>query len=265
MPEFTKHLPGTFSWPELATSDQQGAIAFYRALFGWDVTDIPMGPDGTYTIFKVRGLDVSAGCSLRDDEKKMGVPPHWNSYITVASADDAAKRAAELGGTVLAPPFDVFDVGRMAVLQDPTGAVFMAWEAKNNIGARLLSEPGALCWTELTTSDTDAAEKFYTAFFGWTPKHSVPGSPMPYTEFTVKGANGPSIGMMAKPPHLPPHVPSFWLPYFLVENVDASVEKAKSLGGQVHFGPQDIPNAGRFAVLADPQGAAFSVFTPQAR
>src|SRR6185295_1405071 len=108
------------------------------------------------------------------------------------------------------------DAGRMSVLKDPTGAVFQLWQAANSIGAKTLGETGALCWTELTTSDTAAAEKFYTALLGWKPKHSSPGSPMPYTEFTVAGAAGPSIGMMAKPPHLPPDMPSFWLPYFMV-------------------------------------------------
>jgi predicted enzyme related to lactoylglutathione lyase len=262
MPEFTQHLPGTFSWPELATTDQQAAVAFYRALFGWDVEDQPIGPGGLYSLLKLRGLDVGAVYTMRPDELRMGAPPHWNAYITVANADEAASRAQELGATVLAGPFDVMDAGRMAVLQDPTGAVFQVWQAGRSIGARLLAEPGALCWTELTTSDTDAAERFYTAMFGWTPKHAAPGSPT-YTEFTVEGASGPSIGMMAKPPHLPPEVPSFWLPYFQVSDVDAIAAKAKALGGQIHYGPQDIPDAGRFVVVGDPQGAAFSAFAPK--
>jgi predicted enzyme related to lactoylglutathione lyase len=150
------------------------------------------------------------------------------------------------------------DAGRMAVLQDPTGAVFQIWEPKKSIGARILSEPGALCWTELTTSDTKAAESFYTRLFGWSPKHSSPGAPMEYTEFSV--GSTPSIGMMPKPPQMPAHVPSFWMPYFQVSNVDVSASKSKELGGKVFLGPQDIPNAGRFAILTDPQGAVFAIF-----
>ena len=261
MPEFTKHLPGTFSWPELATTDQKSAVAFYCALFGWSSDDQPIGPDDKYTLFKLRGLEVGAGYTMRKDEQAMGLPPHWNSYITVENVDESAKKAAALGATVLAPPFDVMDAGRMAVIQDPTGAVFQIWQANRNIGAKILGEPSTLCWTELTTSDPAAAEKFYTALLGWTAKHATE-SPMQYTEFTVQGANGPSVGMMPKQPHMPPDMPSFWIPYFLVADVDACVTKAKSLGAQVHFGPQDIPGTGRFAVVADPQGAAFSVFTP---
>jgi uncharacterized protein len=222
------------------------------------VNDMPMGPDEFYSMFEMRGEPVAAAYTMRPEERQHGAPPHWNSYVTVPSADDATKRAQELGGNVFAPPFDVMDVGRMAVLQDPTGAVFQVWEPKRHIGARIVNEPGALCWTELTTSDTKAAETFYTQLFGWTPKHSAPSAGMEYTEFSVGGT--PSIGMMAKPPDMPAHIPSYWMPYFQVTGVDSSASKAKDLGGNVMVGPQDIPNAGRFAILVDPQGAMFAVF-----
>lgn len=261
MAEFTRHAPGTFSWVELSTFDQKGGVAFYRGLFGWGLNEQPMGPTETYSMFQLRGKDVAAAYTMRPEEKQMGVPPHWNLYVTVDNVDASAARAQELGATVLAPPFDVMDAGRMAVLQDPTGAVFQLWQAGDNIGAGILGEPGTLVWSELTTSDPAAADRFYVGLFGWTPKYSV-NSPTPYTEFTVKGAENPTIGMMQKPPHLPAEVPSFWLPYFMVEDVDASAARAQSLGGSIHFGPMDIPNTGRFAVVADPQGAAFAIYTP---
>ena len=264
MPQFTSHLPGTFSWPELATTDQKAAVDFYCKLFGWNVNDVPMGPTETYSMLQMNGHSVGAAYTMRPEERQHGAPPHWNAYVTVENADEATKRAHELGAAVVAGPFDVMDAGRMSVLQDPTGAMFQVWQAGKNIGAETLGEPGALCWTELTTSDTFTAERFYTALFGWKPKHSAPGSPMPYTELTVEGADRPSVGMMAKPPHMPPNVPSFWLPYFMVTDVDSSAEKAKSLGAEVHFGPMDIPDGGRFVVMADPQGAAFAMFRPKA-
>jgi uncharacterized protein len=256
--EFTSHVPGTFSWPELSTTDQKAGSAFYSALFGWEINDIPMGPAGSYTMFQIRGKEVAAAAAQQPDEKKMGVPSHWNNYVTVKNVDETTKLAQSLGATVLAPPFDVMDAGRMAVLQDPTGAVFQIWQAGRSIGAKILSEPGALCWTELTTTDTKKAEAFYTALFGWSAKVGGAGTPMEYTEFSVAGT--PSIGMMAKPPNMPANIPSYWMPYFQVADCDASTAKVKELGGKVMVGPQDIPGTGRFSVVSDPQGAVFAIF-----
>jgi uncharacterized protein len=256
--EYSSHVPGTFSWPELSTTDQKAGVEFYKSLFGWDVNEQPMGPGETYSIFTLRGKDVAAGYTMRPEERQSGAPPHWNLYVTVANVDESAKRAESLGAKVLAAPFDVMDAGRMAVLQDPTGAVFHLWQPGKNIGVKILNEPGALCWSELTTRDPKAAEAFYTSLFGWTPKHSAPSAVMDYTEFSIQGQ--PSVGMMAMPAHMPPHVPSYWMPYFQVEDCDAAVAKAKALGASVMVGPQDIPNTGRFAIVKDPQGAVMAVF-----
>jgi uncharacterized protein len=219
-----------------------------------------MGPGGVYTIFTMRGKDVGAGSGQQPQEKQMGIPAHWNLYITVNNAEEAAAKAASLGGAVLAPAFDVMDQGRMAVVQDPTGAVFQLWEPKAHIGVKIRNEPNTLCWSELTTRDTKAAEAFYTQMFGWTPRHSGPESPMQYTEFSVNGQ--PAVGMMAMPPNMPPQVPSYWMPYFQVTDLDASTAKAKSLGGNLMVGPQNIPDGARFVILQDPQKAMFALYQP---
>jgi hypothetical protein len=258
--DFESLPPGTFCWPELATTDQKGAVSYYRGLFGWDVNEQPIGPNEIYTMFQMRGRSVAAAYTMRAEERQHGVPPHWNSYVAVSSADEAVKRAQELGATVIAQPFDVMDAGRMALLQDPTGAMFAVWQAKRHIGTQIQSEPGALCWTELSTRDTKAAETFYTQLFGWTAKRSSNGG-MEYTEFSVQGR--PGIGMMPMPSMVPPQVPPFWLPYFQVTDVDATTAKSTQLGGKVTVPPTDIPSTGRFAVLNDPSGSAFAVFTPQ--
>ncbi len=258
MAEYSTHIPGTFSWAELATTDQKAGVAFYRALLGWDVKEMPIGPTEVYSMFTMRGKEVGAACTMQADERQLGIPPHWNLYVTVGNVDEAAKRATGLGAKLLAPPFDVMDAGRMAVLQDPTGAVFEIWQPGRSIGAKILNEPGALCWSELTTRDTKAAETFYTALFGWKAKHSAPEAVMEYTEFSVQ--DQPSIGMMAMPSHMPPSVPAFWMPYFQVADCDATAAKAKDLGAKVMVGPQDIPSTGRFAIVQDPQGAVFAVF-----
>ena len=259
MTEFSSHQPGTVSWAELATTDQQGGVAFYRALFDWEVAEQPIGPSEVYSMFQLRGQEVGAAYSMREDERKLGVPPHWNLYVTVGSVDESARRAQELGGTLLAPPFDVMDAGRMAVVKDPTGAIIQLWEAKRSIGAKILSEPGALCWSELTTRDPAGAKAFYAALFGWTAKESGADSPMPYTEFSNNGQ--PGMGMMKMPDHMPEHVPSYWMPYFQVLDCDAATAKATGLGASVMVPPTDISNTGRFSILSDPQGAMFAAFT----
>jgi hypothetical protein len=259
MSEFTSLPPGSFCWPELATTDQKSGVAFYRTLFGWDVDDQPMGPGETYSMFKMRGKEVAAGYTMRPEERQHGAPPHWNTYISVENADAAAQRAQALGGKVLAPPFDVMDAGRMAILQDPTGATFQVWQPKRHLGTRIQGEPGALCWTELATRDTRAAETFYTQLFGWRVKRGPDGG-MEYTEFSV--GETPSGGMMAMPSQVPSQVPAHWTPYFQVTDCDASAAKATSAGGKTIVPPTDIPKVGRFAMIQDPQGATFAIFKP---
>jgi predicted enzyme related to lactoylglutathione lyase len=252
--EFTSHTPGTFCWAELATVDQKAGVAFYRALFDWDVSEQPIGPTEVYSMFLMRGKEVGAAYNMRPEERQSGAPPHWNLYVAVANVDETVKHAESLGAKVFAPPFDVMDAGRMAVLQDPTGAVFQVWEPKKHVGAKMLNEPGALCWSELTTRDTKAAEAFYTKLFGWTAKPSSPSAGMEYTEFNNQGQ--PGVGMLP----MPADVPSYWMPYFQVTDCDGSTAKAKELGASLMVGPHDIPKTGRFAILSDPQRAMFAVF-----
>src|SRR6201986_4062246 len=167
MGERTQHSPGTFSWTDLNTTDQEGAKAFYSGLFGWEITDMPVGDASVYSMAAIDGNWVGAISPQPQQQRDAGVPPSWNSYITVDDADATAARAGELGANVHAPPFDVMDAGRMAVIQDPQGAFFMIWEPRKNIGAELVNAPGAFCWNELYTSDLEAAKRFYGELFGW--------------------------------------------------------------------------------------------------
>jgi predicted enzyme related to lactoylglutathione lyase len=179
------------------------------------------------------------------------VPPHWNVYIAVDSADATARKAQDLGGKVLMDPFEVMELGRMTVVQDPTGATICAWQARAHTGAGVVKEAGAASWIELYTTDTRKAASFYTRLFGWTTKES-PG----YTEFHLGGQG--LGGMMAIEKSWGP-VPPHWIVYFQVADVDASAAKAGSLGGRLRMGPTDIPEVGRFAIPLDPQGAEFAL------
>jgi predicted enzyme related to lactoylglutathione lyase len=258
MPNVDGHQPGAFCWVELATLDVAAAKKFYGALFGWTFVDFPMGEAGEYTIFRINDRDVAAAYPMMPDQRAQGIPPNWMSYASVTSADDIAAKVPTLGGTVLAPPMDVFDMGRMVVLQDPTGAVSSVWQPKTHKGFGLANEPGTFCWSELWTADPAKAKTFYTSLFGWNTEimKSLMGG-----DYTIFKTGEIGVGGMLEIPKDQP-IPPHWLPYFAVADCDASVEKAKAAGGKVHMAPVDIPNVGRFAGLADPQGAAFAILKP---
>jgi predicted enzyme related to lactoylglutathione lyase len=253
MGERTRYQPGTFCWTDLTTTDQAAAKAFYSGLFGWEAEDRPVGEGAVYSMMKVDGKDVAAISPQPPQQREAGAPPVWNSYISVESADDAVERATALGGTVHAPAFDVMDVGRMAVIQDPQGAYVMVWQPRSHFGAALVNAPGALVWNELASPDLDASSAFYGGLFGWTLE-PFENSPTPYLGIKNGGANNGGMRPL-DPPGMPPH----WLVYFGIEDIDAGLAKATELGGEAIAGPIDIQMA-KIAVVRDPQGAVFALY-----
>ena len=251
----TSYSPGTFSWTDLTTPDQGTAKQFYEALFGWQADDQPIGEGMVYSLMKVDGMDVAAISPQPQQQRDAGAPPVWNSYVTVESADAALALALELGGQVHADAFDVFDAGRMGVVQDPQGAFFLVWEPKAHIGASLVNAPGALSWNELHTPDLDAGDDFYSQLFGWSTEQ-LPGD-VPYR--VIKNSVGQSNGGMTSmmPPGTPPH----WLVYFGAEDADASVDRVGELGGSTLMEPMDLGPGLRIAVAQDPQGAVFALYS----
>lgn len=250
--ERSEYTPGTFSWAELTTTDQDDAKSFYGDLFGWDADDIPMGEGAYYSMEKIDDKNVAA----ISPQRQAGVPPAWNSYLTIESADEAADRASELGGTVRTPAFDVFDAGRMAVIQDPEGAFFQVWEPKQDIGAGLVNAPGALCWNELQTTDIDAAADFYRNLFGWSTQ-PFEQSPDPYLVIQNQGRGNGGIR-----PVTPPGTPPYWLVYFATADIEQGLATVEELGGAKLAGPIDIGIA-TIGVVRDPQGAVFALYAGQ--
>ena len=261
MPHIDKYPPGAFCWIELATTDQNAAKSFYISLFGWASQDFPMGPNDFYTMFQLEGRDTAAAYTMRPEQRSMGAPPQWLIYIAVESADNAASRVAPLGGKLLRAPFDVYDVGRMAVVQDPTGAVFALWQPKSHTGTGISGVPGTLCWADVMTPDPARAKEFYSSLLGWGITTSE-NDPSGYLHI----ANGKDfIGGIPPANFGDPNIPPHWLVYFLVSNCDETAAKAKELGARTHLAPLSMEKVGRMAILADPQGAVFSIFQPLPR
>ena len=262
MPHIEKHAPGDFCWIELATTDQAAAKNFYSTLFGWATSEFLTGPDDFYTTFKLGGRDVAAAYTLRSDERVLGIPAHWNLYVTVEDADLAAERAKNLGASLLIQPFDVSEFGRMATVQDPTGAVFSIWQPKRHIGFRVKGVPGTFCVADLSTPDQERASRFYEQLFGWRAGREEEDSAHNYYHLFnrdeyIGGILPPAFRDSGAPPH--------WQIYLMVANCEATAATAKSFGATLYVPPMTIENLGRMAVVADPQGAVFAIFEAAGR
>jgi predicted enzyme related to lactoylglutathione lyase len=211
-----------------------------------------MPDSGGYRMCLLGGKPVAAfGAQTQPD-----MPPYWTTYISVSDADATAKAVETAGGTVVMAPFDIFDQGRMAVFADPTGAPFSVWQPNKFAGAGLVNEPGTFCWNELTTRRTDQAIVFYSDVFGWTADAQDMGDGNTYTVWLLDGQ--PVGGMFPMDESFPAEVPSHWMVYFAVADADATLAKARELGGSSVIDPKDTPQ-GRIVIMKDSHGATFAV------
>jgi predicted enzyme related to lactoylglutathione lyase len=243
------YAPGTPSWVDLQSPDVGESVTWYAELFGWETGEAsPEG--GGYTPFTMRGVPV-AGVGPTTEPGT----PGWTTYISVEDATRSANLVEMAGGTVLTAPIDVLDVGRMALVADPQGAVFALWQPRAHRGAGLVNEPGGFAWNELLSPDPTASRAFYARVFGWGANTMAMG-PTEYTEWTLDGAS--VGGMMALGAPWPEGTPPRWIVYFSVADCDATAARVTATGGQVMAPPMDIP-PGRVALVADPHGAVFYV------
>jgi predicted enzyme related to lactoylglutathione lyase len=251
MPTRTSYAQGTPNWVDLQTSNQDAAKAFYSGLFGWTYDDQPMPEGPVYSMAMLGQHPVAAIAPQPPEMAAAGVPPMWNTYLAVDSVDDAVAKVEAAGGKVAMAPFDVMDAGRMAFVMDPSGAAVALWQANQHIGATLVNEPGAVTWNELITTDPGVT-KFYSDLLGLTTSTMDMGG----GSYTMFEAGGQAVGGTTAPQM--PGVPNHWHVYFEVADADATAAQARELGGTVVAEPFDIP-VGRIAVIADPQGAVFSI------
>ena len=270
---------GVPCWVDTAQPDPDAAADFYSGLFGWEFEDrMPPDTPGKYLVATLRGRDVAAVGSQQESAPPM---PVWNTYVWVDSADDAAAKATEAGGSVLAKPFEIPGAGRMAVLADREGAAFCVWQAKGHKGAALVNEPNTWNFSEINTRDIDAAKAYYGELFGWNASEFD----MEGMHFGMFGQPGYGEFLAQRDPELrerlsedgapegfedavtwlvpmsseqfPPEVPPHWSVTFAIDDADAIAERAAELGGEVVV-PPFVAGPTRTVVLKDPQGATFS-------
>jgi|SRR5215211_6565557 len=274
MPERDGYIPGVPCWVDTSQPDPEAAVRFYSELFGWQFEDVmPPGSEGRYFSARIRGGDVAAVGSIPEGAPAVAT---WNTYVWVDSADETAAKVRDAGGNVVMEPFDVMDAGRMGVFADPEGAVFMAWQAKEHRGARIVNEHGSLNFNALSTREVERAKAFYGAVFGW-QMLEIPGGFLGWTlpgygdylsrenpdlRKQVAEVGGPEgfedvVASIVPIPDDQPDTPAHWGVTFAVDDADAIAKTAPDLGGKVIVPPMDAPWV-RLTVIADPQGATFT-------
>ncbi len=241
---------GTPNWIDLNSSNLDAAKTFYTAVFGWDYEDRPIPGGGFYSMAMKNGKSVAGLAQSTDATANMA--DVWSMYIAVDDADAATAAATDAGASLIMPPMDVMDQGRMSILQDTVGAFVGLWQGAAHKGAELVNEHGAFVWSEVVTPDTEKAFEFYKSL-GLTGVSQPMGEGEPYTGFML-GEN--MVCGTMKPPMdgIPPH----WHIYFAVDDCEAAVEAAKAAGGSVVTAPFDTP-VGKMAVLGSTEGTTFSV------
>jgi predicted enzyme related to lactoylglutathione lyase len=258
MTETTWYSQGAFCWAECATTDLQGAKDFYPKLFGWEVEETPLPGGATYVQFLRDGKKVAGAAELGPDQA--GIPPHWNTYIAVDDVDQVTKQAEQLGGTIVAEPFDVPDSGRMSVVQDPTGAAIGFWQAREHFGAEVYVEPNTMAWFELISPDPERAVDFYRELFGYgVDPYEYPNIGK-YWVLTHKGEN--ACGIYKTPEGGPPPA---WTPYVGIEDLDGTWKAAMDAGASEMLPPAETADVGKIAWFQDPQGAPLALIQPLPR
>lgn len=250
----SRESAGEFVWHELMTTDPKAAQAFYKKVVPWSTQ--AWGGDESYTLWMTPDGPIGGSMALPDEVKSAGAPPHWLCYVGVEDVDAAAAATEKAGGSVVKAPWDIPMVGRVAVLRDPHEAIFCVFTpAGDPPGHEGDPKPGDFSWHELATTDPKAAMSFYGELFGWALQTEMDLGPMGVYRIFGRGETMMG-GIYQMPPQIP--MPS-WLPYAMVESVDAAVEAIGANGGTVAHGPMEVPGGDRVAVAVDPQGAMFAV------
>ena len=251
MYKVTEYPHGAFAWVDNTSTDAEAAKDFYAELFGWGKIEVPIGEGTFYTLFQNQGEHVAGFAPMMPDLKAQGIPSHWTNYVKVDDVDALAEVVTANGGTILFGPMDVFDSGRMLHLQDPTGAQLGLWQPINHKGAGIVNTVGAMCWNELLTKDAAVAKDFYSKLLGW----EFSGDDH-YIHITNRGRNnGGMMQMTASMGDMPSH----WMPYFHVANIEDGMKRVEELGGDVVVGKNEAPETGFWSIVKDPAGAHFYI------
>jgi hypothetical protein len=236
---------GRIVWHELLTPDVETAQRFYRDLLGWEL-ELWKPEEGDYPMIRAQGAAHGGFQRTHPDSR---IPPHWLPHVAVDDVDAVVSRVREVGGTVRAEPFDVRDVGRLAIVQDREGAEFAIVAQANE---RPKPE-GVFLWDELLVDDVDGARQFYGRVLGWRDEDAGEGYAVLYAD------EHPVAGVTRRPAELSRPT---WLTYVGVAEADSSVARVRELGGTVLTGVTESEGVGRWATFSGPAGAPAGLLQP---
>ncbi|WP_455356519.1 VOC family protein [Streptomyces sp. SYSU K217416] len=247
----TRRTPGTPCWVSLMVHDLAATQEFYGALFGWEFRPGPqqLGP---YVRALLDGKEV-AGIGELPPERHL--PVAWTTYLATDDADSTAETIRSCGGTVAVGPLQAGEAGRLAIGSDPSGAVFGIWQAGSHVGTMVAGAPGTPVWNELLTAETLTVGKFYQAVFGY-ETDAVVSADFDYLTLLLEGRPVASVHGVGRA--LPRNRGAHWMTYFEVADTDEAVGRVSELGGHVLQPPREGAS-GRLALVADPEGAVFTI------
>ncbi|MEF2073003.1 VOC family protein [Consotaella aegiceratis] len=246
------NIPGTPIWYELITDDPDAAEAFYGKVLGWSFQRFAGNFEHDYRIASANGTGVGG---VMQRPEGMPMPPSWLFYVGVEDVDAMAEKVASLGGSVHMPGTDIPEVGRFAFVADPQGNPFYLMRGASDRASEAFlptetARPGHAVWNELRTPDPEAALGFYGELFGWSQQGAMPMGDR--GDYRFLGAGSTMIGALMP---ADPDGSSGWRFYFLVDDVDAAVDRLNDAGGTVLFGPAEVPG-GLHTVIAEDTGRA---------
>jgi predicted enzyme related to lactoylglutathione lyase len=246
---------GRFCWYELLTTDPKAAPGFYEKITGWGTTPFQAEGSTPYTMWTNGEQPIGGIMQLPDEAAEAGAPPHWMVHISTPDLAATTAMAQTLGGAVL-NQVTVPTVGEFAIVRDPQGAMFSAYQPGGDApGHDGPPRVGEFSWNELATDGWEAAWGLYAQLFGWQKVDTVDMGEIGMYHMFGRGAH-PLGGMFNRPPQMPA---SAWMFYARVPDVNAAVDAVKKHGGQVLNGPMDVPGGDQIAQCLDPQGAMFAV------
>lgn len=247
----SSYAHGQFCWVDFVARDMMAAVNFYSDLFDWRVETQNTGDSYPYAMCFKNGYVVAGIMEMRDEMRENGMPPTWNSYVSVNDVVEVTELAQDLGGTIVTPPMRVGDEW-LAGIQDPTGGILGLWQPGSHHGATLVNRPDSFCWNDLNTHNAGTAMRFFRELFGWGFEEDTQSKGTYYVIQNGDRGNGGLLEMTKKWDSMPTH----WMVYFDVADIDRACARLESLGGKVHQGPFKTPT-GEMSVVADPRGASF--------